>query len=236
MAVRVSFKLTVQETYQGLIVAAGPDYVTTDALTGLGVINLFPNALGANGSQYTVKAVDVATGRKVLESLCTVPDSPCYLDLILNQEPFPTIDAAGVALAATQGALALVTAKADIATTGASTATDAAAGAVISATSALTHSQEAATHRQYAWLARDEAAGFAASSEADKTQTALDRAATGADSAQTALDAIVTAADRVQTGGRSQGASAAAPLREVSAITPQSSGLFVVRPDAGGPR
>jgi hypothetical protein len=45
-----------------------------------------------------------------------------------------------------------------------------------------------------------------------------------------------TSADRVQTGGRSEGAPAAAPLREVSAITPQSSGLFVVRPDAGGPR
>jgi len=45
-----------------------------------------------------------------------------------------------------------------------------------------------------------------------------------------------SSADRVQTGGRSEGASVAAPLREVSAISSQSSGLFVVRPDAGGPR
>ncbi len=45
-----------------------------------------------------------------------------------------------------------------------------------------------------------------------------------------------TSADRVQTGGRSEDAPAVAPLREVSAITPQSTGLFVVRPDAGGPR
>ena len=45
-----------------------------------------------------------------------------------------------------------------------------------------------------------------------------------------------TSADRAQTGGRSEDAPAAAPLREVSAITPQSTGLFVVRPDAGGPR
>ena len=45
-----------------------------------------------------------------------------------------------------------------------------------------------------------------------------------------------TSADRVQTGDRSEDAPAAAPLREVSAITPQSTGLFVVRPDAGGPR
>lgn len=116
MAVRVSFKLTVQETYQGLIVAAGPDYVTTDAATGLGVINLFPNALGANSSQYTVKAVDVATGKKVLESLCTIPNSPCYLDQILNQEPPPDIDAATQALAGAQGALALATVQADLAT------------------------------------------------------------------------------------------------------------------------
>jgi hypothetical protein len=144
MAVRVSFKLTVQETYNGLIVAAGPDYVTTDASTGLGVINLFPNALGANGSQYTVKAVDTVTGRKVLESLCTIPDSPCYLDLILNQEPFPTIDAAGVALAEAQGALALVTAQADIATAQATSATDASTASSIAAVASLTHSQESA--------------------------------------------------------------------------------------------
>ncbi len=45
-----------------------------------------------------------------------------------------------------------------------------------------------------------------------------------------------TSAYRVQTGGRSEDAPAAAPVREVSAITPQSTGLFVVRPDAGGPR
>ena len=45
-----------------------------------------------------------------------------------------------------------------------------------------------------------------------------------------------TSADRVQTGGRSEDAPAVAPLREVSAITPQSTGLFVVRQNAGGPR
>lgn len=45
-----------------------------------------------------------------------------------------------------------------------------------------------------------------------------------------------TSADPVRTGGRSQDAPAAPPLREVSAITPQSDGLFVARPVAGGPR
>ena len=45
-----------------------------------------------------------------------------------------------------------------------------------------------------------------------------------------------TSADRVQTGSRSEDAPAAAPLREVSGITPQSTSLFVVRPNAGGPR
>ena len=45
-----------------------------------------------------------------------------------------------------------------------------------------------------------------------------------------------TSADRVQTGGRSEDSPAAAPLREVSGIMAQSTGLFVVRPDAGGPR
>ena len=42
--------------------------------------------------------------------------------------------------------------------------------------------------------------------------------------------------DLVRTEGRPDGAPAAAPEREVGAITPQSSGLFVARSDDGGPR
>ena len=90
IAARVSFRLTVQEVYEGLIVSPVNEYVTCDAGTGIGVINLFPNALGVNGSQYTVKAVDTVTGRTILATTrCTVPNTACYLDLILNQDPFP---------------------------------------------------------------------------------------------------------------------------------------------------
>ncbi|WMT88336.1 lytic transglycosylase domain-containing protein [Pelagibacterium sp. 26DY04] len=43
-------------------------------------------------------------------------------------------------------------------------------------------------------------------------------------------------ADLMWTEGRPDGAPAAAPEREVPAITPQSVGLFVARPYGGGPR
>lgn len=123
IAARVSFKLTTPVVYidadavppdnSGLVAATTTQYVTCDPATGIGVINLFPNELGVTASQYTVKAVDSVTGRKILaESLCSVPNSPCHLALILNQEPFPSLDAAAIALAAVQAAVA--TAAADV--------------------------------------------------------------------------------------------------------------------------
>ena len=154
IAAKVSFKLTTQEILNGIIVGASPDYVICDASTGIGVINLFPNALGSNGSQYTVKAVDSVTGRKLLpETLCTIPDSPCYLDLILNQEAFPTLDASSVALAGAQAATATATTQAGVATTGANVAT---------AKAVLTTADAVAT-------------------ATDRTQTGLDKLATAAD-------------------------------------------------------
>ena len=227
IAARVSFKLTCQDTYNGIIVGAQPDYVTCDATTGIGVIDLFPNALGANSSQYSVKAVDSVTGRRVLaETLCTVPNSPCYLDLILNQAPYPTIDAAGVALAAAQGALAAVTAQV----------------ALADADVVLTHADVVLTHADAAQTALDRIA-----TAADRVQTALDVIATAADRVQTgldataasdsadaaaasaitatakadltALDAIATAADRVQTGLDRTAASGSASTATTQAGT-----------------
>ena len=46
----------------------------------------------------------------------------------------------------------------------------------------------------------------------------------------------ITAVDPAQTESPPDDAPAAAPARETSAIVPQSSGLFVARPDGGGPR
>ena len=201
IAAKVSFKLTVQDVYNGIIVGPTADYVICDPLTGTGVINLFPNALGANGSQYTVKAVDSVTGRKILaETLCTIPDSPCYLDLILNQEPFPAVDAAQQALAAAQGALALITAQTSIATakavlTAADVVLTHADVIAVQADADATHADMLQADADAAQTALDRIA-----TAADLAQTTLDRAATNTDAAQTALDAIATAADRVQTG------------------------------------
>ena len=207
IAARVSFKLTCQEVYQGIIVAAQPDYVTCDATTGIGVINLFPNALGANSSQYTVKAVDSVTGRKVLvETLCTVPDSPCYLDLILNQDPFPTVDAAGVALIAAQAATATATTQADIATAKAVlTAADAASTAadvVLTHADASTASaaKDAAQIAEIAAATHDTAAALSRLNAQNSQLAAAASAATAivqADAA--AADVILTHADVVLT-------------------------------------
>jgi hypothetical protein len=51
-----------------------------------------------------------------------------------------------------------------------------------------------------------------------------------------ARDERMTSADRAQTEGRSEHAPAAAPVREASAIMPQSAGLFVPRSVSGEPR
>src|SRR3546814_1627625 len=51
-----------------------------------------------------------------------------------------------------------------------------------------------------------------------------------------ARDERMTSTDPAQTEGRSEDAPAAAPVREASAILPQSAGLFVARPISGEPR
>jgi len=113
--------------------------------------------------------------------------------LILNQAPYPSIDAAGVALAEAQGALALVTAQADIATTQAGIATAKAALTAADAASTaddvvLTHADVGLTHADVVLT------------HADAAATAADALATAADRVQAGLDAVATAADRVQTG------------------------------------
>ena len=193
IAAKVSFKLTTQEIYNGIVVGPQADYVICNASTGIGVINLFPNALGANSSQYTVKAVDSVTGRKILpETLCTIPDSPCYLDLILNQEPFPTLSASSIALAGAQAATATATAQADI--------------AVAQATIAVTQAGIASTQAGISTAKAVLTAADAVATAADRVATGLDVLATDAnkvqtiaDRAQTALDRIATAADVVLT-------------------------------------
>ena len=77
------------EIYNGFVV---PEkiYGYTDE-NGVCVLEVWPNALGANGSGYTIKGWDVVSGRLFLDSRMVVPNSDCILEQILVAEPFPPV-------------------------------------------------------------------------------------------------------------------------------------------------
>lgn len=116
VGIGLSATLTVAEIDGGMVVPEAV-YGSTDA-TGMALLNLWPNARGVAGSQYRVVAQ--RGGMLLLNCLITVPDGDASAEIpiesIVNQAPFPPIDAAQQALAAAQGALAPVTAQAAIAT------------------------------------------------------------------------------------------------------------------------
>lgn len=131
---RVVFRLTVSEIYDGFV---APELVeaTADA-AGQCVVQLFPNALGSQASQYEVRAWNEDDGAKILDAFCSVPDTPCLLHEIVNLEPYPAVDQALQALISAQAALSSVTAQRVLAEAAASTAqvdADAAQSAAASA-------------------------------------------------------------------------------------------------------
>lgn len=131
---RVTAKLNKIEIYQGMLVA---DTATAVAdANGVAVLNVWPNALGTQGSLYAIAAISPATGGKFMDAMVSVPNSACNLHQILNIAPYPAIDAAQQALAGAQGALALVTEQTGIATVQASEAAVSAGNAATSAGSA----------------------------------------------------------------------------------------------------
>ena len=146
---RVTAKLNKIEIYQGMLVA---DTATAVAdANGVAVLNVWPNALGTQGSLYAITAISPATGGKFMDAMVSVPNSACNLHQILNIAPYPAIDAAQQALAGAQGALALVTEQIDIATTkageasaSAGNASTSAANAAISASAASAQASNAA--------------------------------------------------------------------------------------------
>ena len=129
---RVVFRLNRTEVYDGLV---APELVeaTADA-GGECVVSLFPNELGSEASQYEVKAWNADDGRKILDALCSVPNSPCLLHEIIYLEPYPAVDQSLQALLAAQSALASVTEQRLLAE---QVAADAQADAASAAASAL---------------------------------------------------------------------------------------------------
>lgn len=158
---RVLFRLTVMEIYDGIV---APELVeaTTD-VNGECVVSLFPNALGSYASQYQVRAWSAEDGKKIIDSLCTVPDQACLLHEILNLEPYPPIDSALQAMLAAQSALSDVTNQRLLAETA---ATSAASDAAVASSSATSASGSATAASGYASSAAGSAIAADASADA----------------------------------------------------------------------
>jgi hypothetical protein len=104
---RVVFRLNRMEIYDGIV---APELVEATAdVNGQCIVNLFPNALGSASSQYEVRAWNAEDGRKIIDALCSVPDSASLLHEIINLEPYPEVDQALQAMVAAQSALSAVT-------------------------------------------------------------------------------------------------------------------------------
>ena len=191
---RVTAKLNKIEIYQGMLVA---DTATAVAdVNGVAVLNVWPNALGTQGSLYAITAISPATGGKFMDAMVSVPNSACNLHQILNIAPYPAIDAAQQALAGAQGALALVTEQIDIATTRAGEAS-------VSATSA----SEAAT-----------AASSSASSASGSATTATTQAGIATTKAVEASASAATALAAVSS--QVTAVTATAPIASTGGLTP----------------
>jgi len=161
----VTAVLSRTEIYSGFV---APERVEAEAdVNGIAVLNLFPNALGAMGSTYRVTMLNPDTGKRFVDSVVTVPDSPCNLHQILVLEPTPPLDAAEQAILTAQSAVAHATFQAGQALSHANSANGSKTAAQIAAGLAEGY--------------RNSAQGYAQSANSDAQQTALDRIAVEGD-------------------------------------------------------
>ncbi len=195
----ITAALDVTEIDDGFIVPEKVEVVANEL--GEVVLNLWPNALGVNSSRYRIQARNPDTGRRFLDVLVSVPNSPCNLHQILVQEPFPAIDAAQQALTAAQGALAPVTAQASIATT--------------KAAEALASANASEASRVAAGTSATAAAGSVTAAMAQAT-LATERATAAAGSAATATGA---ASDAQTSATAAAGSQSAAAMSAATAAT-----------------
>jgi len=226
----VKAKLTKAEIYGGFVVPAS--VTTTADATGTAVLQLWPNALGANGSMYQVTVTRPGTGELILSKTVSVPNSACNLHQILTEEPYPPIDAAQQALAAAQGALALVTtqatnaaasasASAGSATAAANSATGAASSATSAASSASTATAQASASDSSATAAAASAAAALASKNASATNEA--NAANSATSASTSATNAASSATAAASSATSASTSAATATTQATGAATSAS-------------
>lgn len=184
------FLLSNTDTENGLVVPR--EISATANASGVAVANLWPNSLGALGTQYRVLLTD-PLGSTIDLGSCTVPTSACNLHAILGLGTAPTLDQATVAKLAAQTAAA---ASSTSATQSASSATQAAASATAAAGSATAAaaSQTAATGSVTSAATSATAAGNSATSAASSNTAAGASAISAALSAADALSSKNAAA------------------------------------------
>jgi len=208
----VTAKLTTTERYGGYVVPK--EYRGETDANGVAVVNVFPNELGTEGSEYKFKIVDMATG-KTVSVYATVPNAPCELHQISELEPYlvrgaGTIipaelaayaaDAANSKLAAASSATSAATSAA----TAGTKATEAAASATAAASSATTAGTKATQANDAAVAAQGHAATAstkateAANSATLASQKAYDASAS-ASSASTSAGNALSEANRAKT-------------------------------------
>jgi hypothetical protein len=105
------------EFYQGFVVKESVSATTNSS--GVATLAVFPNALGANGSQYKVTII---TPGQTIRSTAVVPDSNCNLHDIMQVPPYPAISLSQAAMTAAQNYAAQASASASTASGHATTA------------------------------------------------------------------------------------------------------------------
>jgi hypothetical protein len=218
---RFRFTLSTSEIDNGLV-SPEPKEGTADE-NGVFVVNLWPNELGVNGSNYRVQCWNPDTGKKYLDAICVVPNSPCRLEHILQLEPYPSLDAA-------QQTMVSVRAQVSIAQHHASVSQSAADEASASA-SAASASQVASGEKEV--MARASALAAKASelasnqSKVDAAQSALQAgnqaAIATAKAAESANSATSSAASATAASGHASNAQANATASGASAAQAETS-------------
>lgn len=193
--------LTVADMDGGVVVDLPAATGITDAL-GQCTLNLWPNSRGVAGSQYTVGVYQDA--RELIHAfLITVPESGSVVlaESIINQAPYPTVDAAQIAITTAQAAV--------VDAQGYAAAAD--ASAIAAAASAGTASTAATTATTQAGIATAKA-----------VLTAADAVATAADRVQTGFDCTAAAGSASAASGSASTATTQAGIADTRAAAAEA--------------
>ena len=210
-------KLDQTEIYDGFVV---PEVITVTAnVEGVALLNLWPNALGVNGSSYRITARNPDTGKKFFDASVVVPNSPCNLYQIIQNAPFPNVDSAQQALIDVQALVSVV--NQDVLA-----ADDSRVAAETAAAQALTRSAAAALSEYNASLSEievqaDKIAVQAIASEFSDLDAAISETQASAEASETsrlAAGVLAGLAAEAKTDAETFAAQAAAATRARSSI------------------